>query len=198
MARCLPSLCAGIGWLLLPVAVWGEETKGDDFFEKQVRPVLATYCLECHGPQKQKGGLRLDSREAVLKGGDSGPAIVPGKPNESLLVTAVHYEKELQMPPKGRLKVEQVAALTTWVKSNAPWPKTESKVRTVVETSTFKITEKDRAFWAFQPVKPASGGRQPPVVELQQGADAPRSPVDCFVLAKLQEAGLQPSPRADK
>src|SRR5207302_6931994 len=122
-----------------------------------VRPVLATYCLECHGPQKQKGGLRLDSREAVLKGGDSGPAIVPGKPNESLLVTAVHYEKELQMPPKGRLKVEQVAALTAWVKSNAPWPKTESKVRTVFEASTFKITDKDRAFWAFQPVSPASG-----------------------------------------
>src|SRR5581483_10399878 len=85
-----------------------------------------------------------------------------------------------------------------WVKSNAPWPKTETKVRTVVEASTFKITDKDRGFWAFQPVKLASGGRQPPVGSFHQGADAPRSPVDCFILEKLHAAGLQPSPRADK
>src|SRR4051812_43614940 len=90
LRRLVATLFAGVcGFILLPAASAGEETKADEFFEKQVRRVLASYCIECHGPQKQKAGLRLDSREAIVKGGESGPAIVPGKPNESLLVTAV-------------------------------------------------------------------------------------------------------------
>src|SRR5689334_18962173 len=96
--RCRPLLlCAGV-WLCLAVPPCAPAADARplpaqaEFFEKSVRPVLATHCLECHGARKQKGGLRLDSRAAVLAGGDSGPAIVPGKPEKSLLITAVHYD----------------------------------------------------------------------------------------------------------
>src|SRR3954451_16934050 len=91
------------------------------FFESQVRPILLEQCLSCHGEKKVKAGLRLDSRAAILSGGDSGPAIVPGKPEESPLVAAIRYEGP-EMPPKGKLPQRQVEALTQWVKMGAPWP----------------------------------------------------------------------------
>src|SRR5436190_15053031 len=93
-----------------------------DFFEKQVRPLLAANCLSCHGPQKQEGGLRLDTREAVLQGGDSGPAVVAGNAKESRLVQAVRREGDLKMPPPSPLRPEGVAALTRWVELGLPWP----------------------------------------------------------------------------
>src|SRR5271166_2247964 len=93
-----------------------------DFFEKSIRPVLSESCQKCHGPRKQSSELRLDSREAILKGGSSGPAIVPGKPDESLLVQAVaHSHGELKMPPKGKLPAPALAALRRWVEIGAPW-----------------------------------------------------------------------------
>src|SRR3954452_15553842 len=91
------------------------------FFETDVRPVLAENCFKCHGPTKQKGGLRLDSREAVLRGGDTGPAVVPGKHDESLLIEAIHYDG-LEMPPGGKLDEAKIAILTRWVEQGAPWP----------------------------------------------------------------------------
>src|SRR5207247_29564 len=83
-----------------------------EFFEKSVRPILANHCFECHGPLKHKGGLRLDSRDGMLKGGDTGPAIIPGHPEQSLLIKAIGYKDEPQMPPKGQLPVAQIEALT--------------------------------------------------------------------------------------
>ena len=94
----------------------------EEFFEAKVRPVLADNCLECHGAEKHKGGLRLDVRAAMLKGGETGPAVVPGKPDESPLIEAIRYEGDVQMPPKKKLKDEEIAALTDWVKRGALWP----------------------------------------------------------------------------
>jgi len=92
-----------------------------DFFEKSVRPVLSASCQKCHGPRKQSSELRLDSREAILTGGSAGPAIVPGKPDESLLVQAVaHSHDELKMPPKGKLPAPAVAALRRWIELGVP------------------------------------------------------------------------------
>src|SRR5262245_31995543 len=91
------------------------------FFETKVRPVLVTQCVRCHGPEKQRGGLRLDSRAAALQGGDKGPALVPGKPQESRLVAAVNYQG-LEMPPSKRLAKADVDVLTEWVRQGAPWP----------------------------------------------------------------------------
>lgn len=92
-----------------------------EFFEKNVRPILATRCQGCHGPDKQKGGLRLDARTRVLAGGSTGPAVVPGKPDESLLVDAINYGEANHMPPKSKLPPHEIATLTEWVKRGAPW-----------------------------------------------------------------------------
>ena len=98
---------------------------GIEFFEKQVRPILVARCYECHSgtAKRLEGGLRLDSLAAAMKGGDTGPAVVPGKPKESLLVDAINYGELYQMPPKSRLPAEEIATLTKWVEMGAPWPK---------------------------------------------------------------------------
>src|SRR5262245_4942104 len=163
----------------------------EDFFEKKVRPLLTENCLGCHGPQKQRGGLRLDSRAGVMTGGDSGPAIVPGKPDESLLIKAVHYTGEPKMPPKTKLKSAQIAALTEWVRQGAPWPDTKGKVRTTPEKSGFTITAKERSFWSFQPINNPS---------LPKVADTswPQASLDHFVLSALEAKKLRPIAAADR
>ncbi len=161
-----------------------------DFFEKSVRPILVTNCFECHGSQKQKGGLRLDSRAAILTGGDSGPAAVPGKPQESLLITAIGYQDSPRMPPKHKLKDEEIAALTSWIEQGIPWPDSIAKAR-ARSTSTFKITEEDRQFWSFRPVN------NPPLPKVRNSS-WPKTPVDDFVLAELEANHLRPVGPADK
>jgi hypothetical protein len=159
-----------------------------EFFEKRIRPVLADNCFSCHGPQKQKGGLRLDSRSAQLTGGDSGPAVVPGDPARSRIVKAVRHDGELKMPPKGQLPAESVEHLTTWVKMGAPWP----EVRGQRTEDRGQTTDPAKGHWAFQPV------RRPAVPEIPNPKSQIPSPIDAFVLAKLQAAGLGLSPPADK
>jgi cytochrome c553 len=162
-----------------------------DSFEKSVRPLLSANCFTCHGSEKQKGGLRLDSRAAMLTGGDSGPAIVPGHPEESLLVKAIHYADEPRMPPKGKLSADAIAALTVWIKQGAPWPSTETQIRASTSAREFKITAKDRAFWSFQPITE-------PTLPLVKNGAWPKAPLDHFVLAKLEANGLKPAEPADK
>src|SRR5205085_5262937 len=119
--------------------------------------LLAENCYKCHSAQseKPKGGLLLDSRDGALKGGETGPAIVPGDPEKSLLIKAVRYaDKDLQMPPKDKkLSDRQIADLTSWVKMGAPWPTAEKSTVGNAKGTTFQITAKDRAYWAFQPIK---------------------------------------------
>jgi hypothetical protein len=151
-----------------------------EFFERNVRPVLVERCLSCHGPDKQKGGLRLDTREAVLMGGDGGPVVVPGKPKDSRLVAAVRQTGELKMPPSGKLPDREAAILEKWVAIGAPWPE---KVRLAPPDA---IARAAANHWAFKPVvRPAVpvGGR---------------NPIDAFVSSKLAAANLKPSPPADR
>ena len=171
------------------------------FFEAKVRPVLADNCLECHGAEKHKGGLRLDVRAAMLKGGDTGPAVVPGKPEESPLIEAIRYEGEVQMPPKKKLKAEEIAALTDWVKRGAFWPEPRPgfgprSVANLPPTTTgvghaVGVSAQDKSFWSFQPV---SNPAPPPVKD----SAWPCAPIDRFILAKLEENGLAPAPQVDK
>ncbi len=162
-----------------------------EFFESRVRPILVDNCIKCHGTKKQSSGLRLDSREAVLEGGDSGPAVVAGKPAESLLIQAVaHSHKELKMPPSGKLAEPSVAALREWVALGAPWP-AGSADKAAKAQGAAPGDDASATHWAFQPVRPVS----PPAVKDRTWI---RSPVDRFVLARLEAAGLTPSPRADK
>src|SRR5690349_24997416 len=109
------------GLLLVCGSLRGDQG-GPDFFEKNVRPVLVRQCLACHSsPTSPMGGLRLDSREAMLRGGSRGPAMVPGKPAESLILRAVRQSDTLRMPPSGKLKDEEIAALAEWIGMGAPW-----------------------------------------------------------------------------
>jgi mono/diheme cytochrome c family protein len=162
-----------------------------EFFESKVRPVLAERCFGCHGPVKQKAGLRLDSRAATLRGGDSGPALKPGDPEASRLIEAVRYDGETQMPPKGKLSEAEIATLTEWVKLGAPWPEATREARPSAPSSGFKISAEDRAFWAFQPIRSPA---PPPVAD----ASWPKSPIDHFILARLEAAKLRPVRMADK
>jgi hypothetical protein len=156
-----------------------------EFFETRVRPVLSESCVRCHGASKQASGLRLDSREAILEGGANGPAIVPGDPDKSLLVQAVRYSHaEIKMPPKAKLADPPIDALAHWVKLGAPW-----STKPIVAAG---VQEKAAgAHWAFQPVRDVN----PPAVRNQAWV---ASPIDAFVLARLEAAGMSPSPQADK
>ena len=146
------------------------------FFEEKVRPVLVANCFKCHTGKEPKGELRLDSGEAALAGGESGPVIVPGKPEESLLVEAINY-RSLEMPPTGKLGDEAIATLTEWVRLGAPWPGGHGSgvggpaLRKVKD----KVTDEDRAWWAFQPVK------NYPVPEIA-GDTRSRTAIDRFLL----------------
>ncbi len=170
-----------------------------EFFEKNIRPLLIEHCHECHAAEKQEGKLRLDTRDAAVKGGEFGPAVVPGKPDESWIVRAIRYDHdEVQMPPKGKLAAEKVEALTAWIKMGAPWPGAAT-VRPAAAESSFTISEKDRSWWAFQPV------REPPLPEAGsavgnalRGVPLATSPIDRFVQAKLEAAALAPVAPADK
>ena len=158
------------------------------FFENRIRPVLAENCYKCHSQQaeKIKAGLLLDTREGMLKGGDSGPAIAPGDPEASLMIKAVRYtDPDLQMPPKGnKLPDAAIADLTTWIKMGAPDP----REATAAQKSW---ADPGKTHWAWQPLK------KPSVPEVKDAA-WPKTPVDNFILAKLEEKGMKPNPPADK
>ncbi|MBI3865547.1 MAG: DUF1553 domain-containing protein [Planctomycetia bacterium] len=171
----------------IPVA----DPKAIEFFENKVRPILAERCFECHGAEKQKGNLRLDSQASILKGGDSGAAVVAGKPDESLLVQVIGYAFDIKMPPKSKLPEREIADLTHWVKLGAPWPNSAPAGGTSAKPQSEQITPEQRAFWAFQPpVDPA-----PPSVGNEVW---PRSTIDRFILSRLEQTGLAPAPPAGK
>ncbi len=193
MIRCLISLscllvCCGVGGRYTASGATADAA-GIEHFEKHVRPVLVESCYGCHsvGAEKGiKGGLALDTRDALLKGGDSGPALVPGDPEKSLLIKAVRYHDEnLQMPPKGkRLPESQVEALVAWVKMGAPDPRTG-------QTKAVDPKALAAKHWAFQPVREPTS----PAVKNKKQV---RTPVDNFLLARLESKGLKLSPTADK
>jgi len=161
------------------------------FFETRIRPLLAERCYECHGPTKQKGKLRLDSLESMLKGGRSGPAIKPGLPEESLLVRAIRHREELQMPPKAKLPAREIADLTAWIKMGAPWPNAVATKVLAPSSSGATFTKEQRSFWAFQ---------SPVAAKLPAVRDIAwvRSPIDRFILSELENKGLRPAPPADR
>ncbi len=162
------------------------------FFEEKVRPILADNCYKCHGSDKQKGSLRLDLREAMLAGGESGPVIVPGKPHESSLVDAVKWQT-LEMPPTGKLSESQVATLTEWIRIGAPMPKDHGGGSGVsVRKTRGVITDEDRQWWAFQPIHAAG------VPTAANAISQSHTPIDAFLLARMQAEGLSPAPEADR
>jgi len=197
------------GLALSLIAAFPQDRAGDgeEFFEKSVRPLLEERCLRCHGEDRPKASLRLDSRAGVLAGGKHGPAAIEKRPDESLLVQAVRREGARKMPPSQPLAPEEVAALTRWVELGMPWPDAKpehvgekgemgEKSGTASAGSGEMLVERDftaaeRAFWSFQPI---ADPVPPPVVDVAW----PTSDLDRFVLAELEARGLSPAPRADR
>lgn len=161
----------------------------DLFFENRIRPLIQTHCLECHSGDTPEGKLDLSSRDAILNGGDSGPAAIPGNGAESLLIVAVKRTGTLQMPPEKELSSEEIEALSNWVDEGMKWP--ESLPKLLRAKGEFKVTEQDREHWAFRQVAIPS---QPTVHDTEWI----RSPMDTFVLAELEGKGIKPLPQADR
>ena len=175
----------------------GEEklAAGPAFFQKHVEPLLKKHCHQCHAGNKPKAGLRLDYREGVLQGGDSGPAISVEDPETSLLLEAINYEEDAyEMPPKGKMPQEEIAVITKWIEMGAPWtpgkdgpPKGQNAHE---EKHPPKVNEQTKAFWSFQKL-------QRPAVPLAGNAWV-KTPIDAFLWSKLNAEGLSPAPPASK
>lgn len=177
-----------VGTILLLIFAIGHRdlhaNENTEFFEARVRPLLVEHCQRCHGAKKQEAGLRLDSRSALLKGGDSGPAAVAADPEKSLIISAVRHLNGLEMPPGKKLENTDIEILERWVKAGLAWPEEPAVVGQ-------NLQELQARHWAFQPVQNVS---LPDVKDPHWE----RTPVDRFVLAKLEQAGLAPSAPADR
>jgi len=183
------------GWIFFPLlssaVPVATNVAGIEFFESKIRPLLVDNCYKCHSHQSEKvrGGFMLDTRDGLRQGGDSGPAIVPGHPEKSLLIRAVSYtDKDLQMPPKDqKLADEQIESLRAWVKMGAPDPRASDS--SAPATPAWIAARKH---WTFQPVI------EPPVPKVHRHKSWVRTPLDAFVLDNLNVKGLKPSPPADR
>jgi len=190
-----------------PAAEAGEnktDPSAIEFFEQSVRPILVERCQGCHGPAKQKGGLRLDSRQGALAGGLTGPAVVPGQPERSLLIDAVNYGELYQMPPKSKLPPEEIVILTRWVKQGPAWGIDSSTKSQTAAAATSKPGaqpgldtpgefQRRAKWWCFQPI----ARTDPPMVS-ERHASWPRNTIDRFVMAAMERQGLSPAPEADR
>jgi mono/diheme cytochrome c family protein len=200
-------LFAALATSFAPLSVSGE-TPAERHFTDKVKPLLGSRCISCHGPDKVKGALRLDSRAATLKGGDNGPAVVPGKPSESLLLHAVmHAKKDLEMPPKEKLTTNDIAVFRRWIEEGAPWPEISTNAATVVQSipaeklgdawhdsrnPIVRIFGGQRlGLWSLQPVQRVA----PPRVKSKKPV---HNSIDNFIIAKLDASKIQLSPEADK
>ncbi len=183
MVRFLLSVLVGLA-ALSPLRA--DAPAGDDFFEKEVRPLLIDRCLKCHGGEKTRGSLKLTSRDAVLQGGDNGPAAVPGKPADSLLVQLLLRDDARRMPKGANpLSDHEIAVLSRWVEIGLPYP------AAAATAGGFHITDEQRQFWAFQPVKVTP----PPEVKDKAWA---KSDLDRYILAALEAKNLKPAKPADR
>jgi len=184
---CLLSLRLGASAVLFLIAHHGviaqqpataEQTQ---FFEARVRPLLAEHCWSCHGPKRQSGGIRLDSRKEILGASEHGPIIVPGHPEKSVLGQVIQHTGPIKMPPKSKLPQQAIDTLTAWIKLGAPWPEKQ--------TAQAATNGDAKKHWAFQPV------RRPSLPAVQDPA-WPQTPIDTFILAELERNNLRPAPPA--
>ena len=164
-----------------------------EFFETKIRPVFAEKCYSCHShnSKKLKAGLFMDSRAGLLKGGDSGPSIIPGKPEKSLLVEAIRYlEPDFQMPPKSKLTDSQIKDIEIWISKGAPWPN-EAKPVADGPSKEFNLAKRRDEHWSWEPVSE-------PKLPIVKDRTWSSHPVDHFVLSQLEDAGLKPSESTDR
>ena len=184
-------LCGFVGFAVC--SAYGDSANPEqlEFFEKQVRPILVKHCYACHSHQseKLKAGLLLDSRTGLLRGGDSGPAIVPSDSKSSLLVTSIQFES-FEMPPKGKLPEAEIQTLVKWIDQGAFWPN-EPEPTSNSGKPAFNLIDRKSSHWAWQPIVPA----KPPEVK---NAAWLKNDIDAFILAKLESSALSPVKAVDR
>src|SRR5262245_42468895 len=174
--------------LAASATVWADDAperrQANEFFERQVRPLLVEHCQSCHGAKKQEAGLRLDSAAALAAGSDSGPVVAAGSLDDSRLIDVIRYAGDVKMPPKGKLPRPAIETLERWVRQGAAWP-AES------QAGSHSAATDRKPHWAFQPVADAA---------IPQVNDARwvESPVDAFILARWEQADLKPAERASR
>lgn len=180
----IPAMMFAALLMTLPL---GQTPARDAFFESRIRPILVEHCQKCHGASKEQAGLRLDNGVSLRKGSDSGPVVVPGKPEQSTLIQVIHYMGESKMPPKGKLSNSAIADLTQWVRDGAHWPATDK----VVVSGPPSPDAARESHWAFRPVV------NPPLPAVK-AASWVRDPLDHFILSRLEAKGLIPAPEVDR
>ena len=162
------------------------------FFESKVRPLLTKHCVECHGPAEQSGELRLDMQSAVTKGGSLGLAVIPGDPEKSPIIRAIHYnDPAFEMPPKGKLGVDEIAILVEWVRTGAYWPKGKETSANALLSPAQRIDQIRESHWSYQPINEVA----PPEVK---NTSWPKQPIDRFILSALESNGLAPNSPTDR
>jgi hypothetical protein len=177
----------------LPLRADAQVDDDEEFFEKRIRPVLVERCGECHAGDEPESGLNLDSRLGILKGGMRGPAVDLDRPDQSLLLLAINHADQLHMPPKSKIPQREIDDLTRWIRTGMFWPGQRPADLPIAPPSADErpLTEADRSFWSFRPVE------RPPLPSVRDRSWL-NSPVDAFILARLEEAGLSPAPPADR
>ena len=189
--------CCGVGRAAEADTATTVENLHQQFFESRVRPLLATKCQECHGAGIAEAGLRLDSRQALIRGADSGPVVVPGKANESRLLAVVRHADDIAMPPEGKLSDDEISVLETWISAGAPWSgpggddDTSAPAAGPVDMQQ-RLKDALRDHWAFQPLL----RHEPPAPPPQAPPEWTHSRIDRFILAAATAAGVSPSPAA--
>ena len=183
-------------YLLLTLVVFDArlspgQSSGVEYFENKIRPILVAKCQPCHSPALRTAGLDLSSAEGFQKGGDSGVLVQGADSSESRLLQAIGYEGQIKMPPTGRLKSEEIAAIRQWVQMGSPWPSEKAVTTNMIVADSLSALTELRKFWSFQPVRKVA----PPAV---RDPNWVKTPIDAFVLAKLEEKKLKPAPGADK
>ncbi len=179
-----------IGLLVLLSQAYGQTGDPSEFFEKQVRPILANRCQGCHNPKTGKAGLDLTSSSGFHRGADTGPIVVPGDVENSRILQVAGYGERIKMPPTGRISEEEFGVLREWVKMGAPWPATPNEAAASGVTKKKGYSQAQKDFWSFRAL------HQPPPPAVKAEAWV-RSPIDRFVLATLEANQLTPAPAAD-
>ena len=190
MAR-LVSFSFALVVVLLPAPLFAQTASQVEFFEKNIRPLFSNNCQACHNPQLKTGGLDLSTAEGFMHGGASGPLVDNTNPAESRLLKVTGYDERIKMPPMGKLSQEDLDALRTWVEFGAPWPGARQAAEKRPDSATREFSEEERKFWAFRPMK------EPELPRVRNEAWV-QSPIDRFILSRLEEEGIEPAPSADK
>ncbi len=177
--------------ILAASAAYGQTPEQIEYFEKNVRPVLVSSCQPCHNTKTKSSGLDLSSAAGFMAGGAGGALIARDQLESSKILQVIGYEDSLKMPPMGKLKPEQITAITNWVKMGAPWPGADMNAAVVPATPKKEFTEEQKSFWAFQKVK------DPAVPDIKDTAWI-KTPVDAFILSKLEDKSLKPAQPAAK